>query len=143
VNELFRRTPEGIALDLPEPLRSWLVTMAQEATDDAVRVDGPVHRRLLGPINPAADHDDPLSELQRQFEVEGALTIFIQTAHHELLSEEQAEQWIRALQLMLTATAARLAIRTEEDLAQLDEEATATVATFQDAISLLIDALDG
>ena len=143
MSEPFRRTPDGIAVDLPFDLRSWLATGAREAADDAVRVDGPVHRRLLGPINPADDHDDPISELQRQFEVEGSLGILIETAHADLLSEEQAEEWIRAFQLMLAATAARYAVLTEDDLARLEEEATTAITTLQAGISLLIEALDG
>jgi len=143
MSEPFRRTPEGIALDLPETLRTWLADQAKEAAADAVRVDGPVHRRLLGPINPADDHDDPVSELQRQFEVEGSLGVLIATAHTDLLSDEEAEDWIRAFQLMLAATAARLSILSDDDVAGLDEEAATTVTTFQAGISLMIDALDG
>jgi hypothetical protein len=143
VSEPFRRTPEGIALDLPGPLRGWLKDLARDSAEEAVQVDGPVHRRLLGPINPAADHDDPVSELQRQFSVEGSLGTLVNSADAELLSEEQAEEWIRALQLMLAATAARLSIRNDDDVAGLGQEDASTVTTLQAAISLLIEALDG
>ena len=143
MSEPFRRTPEGIALDLPAPLRSWLKALALASAEDAVQVDGPVHRRLLGPINPAADHDDPVSELQRQFSVEGSLGTVVASADATLLSEEEAEEWIRALQLMLAATAARLSVRTEDDVAGLGEEDAQTLTTLQAAISLLIEALDG
>jgi hypothetical protein len=141
VTEPFHRTLDGIAVDLPAPLRSWLAAMATESAGDAI-VDGPVHRRLLGPINPTADHDDPLSELQRQFGVEGSLGVLVETAHAELLSEEQAEEWIRALQLILAATAARYAISSEDDVAALGQEEASTVTTLQAAISLLIEAID-
>lgn len=142
MSEPFRRVPAGIAVDLPSPLRDWLASMATDAAGDAV-VDGPVHRRLLGPINPTADHDDPLSELQRQFGVEGSLTQLAATAHEPTLSEEQAEEWIRALQLILAATAARYAVTTEDDLATLAEEQNSTLTLLQGTISVLIDALDG
>ena len=141
MSEPFRRVPDGIAVDLPEPVRTWLADMAVEAAEDAVTA-GPVHRRLLGPINPTADHDDPVSELQRQFSVEGALGTLAETAQAPLLSEEDAEEWIRALQLILAATAARLSIQTNDDLAALDKDQTSTVTTLQAAISLLIEALD-
>jgi len=143
MSEPFRRVPEGIALDLPESLRTWLAEQAQLAGEDAVRMDDPVHRRILGPINPTVDHDDPLDELQRQFAIEGALAVLITTAHTEVLSEEEAEDWIRALQLILAATAARHALHTEDDLAALNQEATTAVTTLQAGISLLIEALDG
>ena len=73
MSEPFRRVPEGIALDLPSSLRIWLANMAQKTSDDAVTMEDPVHRRLLGPIDPSKDHDDPVTELQRQFAVEGSL----------------------------------------------------------------------
>ncbi len=142
MSEPFHRTARGIAVDLPGPLRSWLAAMATEAASDAL-IDGPVHRRLLGPINPTDDHDDPLSELQRQFGVEGSLGALVETAHAELLSEEQAEEWIRALQLILVATAARYAVADEDDVAALGDEEATTLTTLQGAISLLIEALDG
>jgi hypothetical protein len=116
--------------------------MATEAGSDAL-VDGPVHRRLLGPINPTDDHDDPVSELQRQFSVEGSLGALVESAHHELLTEEQAEEWIRALQLILVATAARYEVASDDDVAQLGEEEANTLTTLQAFISLLIEALDG
>ena len=143
MSEPFRRTPEGIAVDLPAPLRAWLRDLAQSSAEDAVQVDGPVHRRLLGPINPTADHDDPVSELQRQFGVEGSLGTLVASADDRLLSDEQAEEWIRALQLMLAATAARLSIQSEDDVARLGQDDASAVTTLQAAISLLIDALDG
>ncbi len=134
--------PTGVAIDLPEPLRRWLAALATETAHDAVRVDNPVHRRLLGPINPTDDHDDPVKELQRQFGVEGSLGVLVETAHAEMISEDQAEEWIRALQLILAATAARMAILTDEDVAALDEKSTSTITTLQAIISLMIDALD-
>ena len=74
--------------------------------------------------------------------VEGSLGVLIETAHASLLSEEQAEEWIRALQLILAATAARLAITDEETLSRLSEENAEIVTTLQAGISLMIDALD-
>jgi hypothetical protein len=142
VSEPFRRVPEGIALDLPTPLRDWLKEMAQQASEDAITMESPVHRRLLGPIDPSQDHDDPVTELQRQFAVEGSLGLLIQTADASVLSEDQAEEWIRALQLILAAAAARLAINHEDDVRRLNQADTAVVTTLQAGISLLIEALD-
>ncbi len=142
MSEPFRRSPSGIVVDLPDPLRTWLATMAEEAGRDAVDPGGAVHRRILGPIDPTADHDDPLIELQRQFGVEGSLSILIATAHATELNEGEAEQWIRALQLVLAATAARLSIMEEDDVAGLGREDAQTLTTLQALISLMIDALD-
>ena len=142
MSEPFRRVPEGISIDLPDPLRTWLAEQARATANDAVQMEHPVHRRLLGPIDPSQDHDDPVTELQRQFGVEGSLGVLIETAHASLLSEEQAEEWIRALQLILAATAARLAITNEETLSRLSEENAEIVTTLQAGISLMIDALD-
>jgi hypothetical protein len=142
MSEPFRRTPTGIAVELPAELRRWLLAEAEAAGADVVTVDDPVHRRLLGPIDPTADHDDPLIELQRQLEVEGPLERFVATAQSSLLSEEQAEDWIRALQLMLAAAAARHSVHDEDDVAGLAQEAATELTTLQAAISLLIDVLD-
>ena len=142
MSEPFRRVPEGIALDLPSSLRIWLANMAQKTSDDAVTMEDPVHRRLLGPIDPSKDHDDPVTELQRQFAVEGSLGVLIETSNNEVLNEEQAEDWIRALQLILAATAARMAITTEDDLGRLNDAENEVVTTLQAGISLMIDALD-
>lgn len=142
MSEPFRRVPEGIKIDLPESLRTWLASMAQETSGDAVTMESPAHRRLLGPIDPSKDHDDPITELQRQFAVEGSLGVLIATAHNDLLTEEEAEEWIRALQLILAATAARMAIVDEDDLANLNDENTEIVTTLQAGISLMIEALD-
>ena len=142
MSEPFQRSPSGIVIDLPDPLRQWLGEMAAEAGRDAVDPGGAVHRRLLGPIDPTADHDDPLIELQRQFGVEGSLSILVATVNATEINEEEAEQWIRALQLILAATAARLSVLEEGDVARLDEEAAQTLTTLQALISLMIDALD-
>jgi hypothetical protein len=142
MSEPFRRVPEGIALDLPDSLRRWLADMARQTSDDAVTMEHPVHRRLLGPIDPSKDHDDPVTELQRQFAVEGSLGVLIATAQEPVLSEEEAEEWIRALQLILAATAARLSITQEDDVIRLNESDTEIVTTLQAGISLLIEALE-
>ena len=142
MSEPFHRTATGIAVDLPDELRRWLLGEAEAAGADVVTIGDPVHHRLLGPIDLSADHDDPLIELQRQFAVEGPLERFVATAHATLLSEDEAEEWIRAFQLMLAAVAARLAVQTDDDVAALKEEAAAELTTLQAGISLLIDALD-
>ena len=142
MSEPFRRTPDGIAVDLPDELRRWLLSEAEQAAADANTMGDPVHHRLLGPIDLSADHDDPLIELQRQFAVEGPLERFVATAFATLLSEDEAEEWIRALQLMLAAAAARLAVQTDDDVAALAQDAAAELTTLQAGISLLIDALD-
>lgn len=142
MSEPFLRNPSGILIDLPDPLRQWLGEMATEAGRDAVDPGGAVHRRLLGPIDPTADHDDPLIELQRQFGVEGSLSILLATVNATEINEEEAEQWIRALQLILAATAARLSVLEEDDIAGLDQEGAQTLTTLQALISLMIDALD-
>ncbi len=142
MSEPFLRSPSGILIDLPDPLRQWLGEMATEAGRDAVDPGGAVHRRLLGPIDPTADHDDPLIELQRQFGVEGSLSILLATVNATEINEEEAEQWIRALQLILAATAARLSVLEEDDIAGLDQEGAQTLTTLQALISLMIDALD-
>ena len=66
----------------------------------------------------------------------------IATANATLLSDDEAEEWIRALQLMLAATAASMAIVDEEDLRNLNEENTEIVTTLQAGISLMMEALD-
>jgi hypothetical protein len=142
-DEPFRRSPTGITVSIPPLLRSWLIAQAQAAAAGAVQLGDPVHRRLLGPIDPTEDHDDPLTELQRQFAVEGPLSLLVATAEATEISEEEAEQWIQGLQLILAASAARLAVVTEDDVAALDEVQHGELTTIQALISLLIDALDG
>ena len=151
-DEPFRRSPTGITVSIPPLLRSWLIAQAQAAAAGAVQLGDPVHRRLLGPIDPtehmpvevgAQVGDDPLTELQRQFAVEGPLSLLVATAEATEISEEEAEQWIQGLQLILAASAARLAVVTEDDVAALDEVQHGELTTIQALISLLIDALDG
>ena len=142
MSEPFRRVPEGIKVDLPDSLRQWLASIANETSEGAVTMSSPAHRRLLGPIDPSQDHDDPVTELQRQFAVEGSLGVLIATANATLLSDDEAEEWIRALQLMLAATAASMASVDEEDLRNLNEENTEIVTTLQAGISLMMEALD-
>ena len=62
--------------------------------------------------------------------------------NNEVLNEEPAEDRIRALQLILAATAARMAITTEDDLGRLNDAENEVVTTLQAGISLMIDALD-
>jgi hypothetical protein len=143
MSEPFRRSPAGITVSLPPLLRTWLAEQARLAASDAVVLGDPVHRRLLGPIDPSEDHDDPLTELQRQFAVEGPLGLLAATAEAEEISEAEAEQWIQGLQLVLAATAARLGVLTEDDVAELAEVAHGELTTLQALISLLLDALDG
>ena len=142
MSEPFIRTPTGIAVDLVADIRSWLAESAISASGDATSLGNPVHRRLLGPIDLTADHDDPLAELQRQFAVEGSLGVMVATAQSSELTEEEAEEWIRSLQLILAATAARMALIDEDDVAALRGHDAWSVTTLQALISLLIDALD-
>lgn len=143
MSEPFRRTPTAIAVDLPSEVRSWLTSMAETAASEAVEVGGATNRRLMGPIDLTADHDDPLLELQRQMAIEGPLGILAMTATATEISEEEAEQWIRGLQLVLAATAARHGLRTEDDVAGLGQAESGTITTLQALMSLLMDALDG
>ena len=142
MSEPFRRSPTGIVVDLHWSLRRWLAESAVAVAQDALRIGDPVHRRVLGPIDLTADHDDAVVELQRQFVVEGSLGVLVETSGSKEISEEQAEEWIRALQLLLAATAARLAVVDEDDVAGLDQESTSVITTLQALISLMIDALD-
>jgi len=142
VSEPFHRTPDGVVVDLPTEVRTWLVGLATDAGAEVVEVGGPTNRRLLGPIDLTADHDDPLLELQRQMAVEGPLNVLVATAMATEISEDEAEQWIRALQMVLAAAAARFGLRTEDDVDGLSREDHGAITTIQAIMSLLMDALD-
>jgi len=142
VSEPFRRTPTAVVVDLPTEVRTWLIGLATDAGAEVVEVGGATNRRLLGPIDLTADHDDPLLELQRQMAVEGPLNVLVVTAMATEISEDEAEQWIRALQMVLAAAAARFDLRTEDDVAGLAREDHGAITTLQAIMSLLMDALD-
>ena len=142
MSEPFRRTPTAVVVDLPTEVRTWLIGLATDAGTEVVEVGGATNRRLLGPIDLTADHDDPLLELQRQMAVEGPLNVLVATAMATEISEDEAEQWIRALQMVLAAAAARFDLRTEDDVASLAREAHGAITTLQAIMSLLMDALD-
>ena len=142
MSEPFRRTPDAVVVDLPSEVRTWLVGVATDAGAEVVEVGGAINRRLLGPIDLTADHDDPLLELQRQMAVEGPLNVLAATAMATELSEDEAEQWIRALQIVLAAAAARFGLHTEDDVDGLSREDHGAITTIQAIMSLLMDALD-
>lgn len=142
MSEPFRRTPTAVVVDLPTEVRTWLIGLATDAGAEVVEVGGATNRRLLGPIDLTADHDDPLLELQRQMAVEGPLNVLVVTAMATEISEDEAEQWIRALQMVLAAAAARFDLRTEDDVAGLAREDHGAITTLQAIMSLLMDALD-
>lgn len=131
-----------MVVDLPSEVRTWLVGVATDAGAEVVEVGGAINRRLLGPIDLTADHDDPLLELQRQMAVEGPLNVLAATAMATELSEDEAEQWIRALQIVLAAAAARFGLHTEDDVDGLSREDHGAITTIQAIMSLLMDALD-
>ena len=141
MSEPFRRTPTAVIIDLPAEVRTWLVGLAEDAGAEVVEVGGATNRRLLGPIDLTADHDDPLLELQRQMAVEGPLNVLVATAMATEISEDEAEQWIRALQMVLAA-AARFGLHTEDDVDALSREDHGAITTIQAIMSLLMDALD-
>ena len=134
--------PDAVVVDLPSEVRTWLVGGATDAGAEVVEVGGAINRRLLGPIDLTADHDDPLLELQRQMAVEGPLNVLAATAMATELSEDDAEQWIRALQIVLAAAAARFGLHTEDDVDGLSREDHGAITTIQAIMSLLMDALD-
>ena len=142
MSEPFRRTPTAVVVDLPTEVRTWLIGLATDAGAEVVEVGGATNRRLLGPIDLTADHDDPLLELQRQMAVEGPLNVLVVTAMATEISEDEAEQWIRALQMVLAAAAARFDLRTEDDVAGLAREDHGAITTLQAIMSLLMDALN-
>ena len=142
MSEPFRRTPTAVIIDLPAEVRTWLVGLAEDAGAEVVEVGGATNRRLLGPIDLTADHDDPLLELQRQMAVEGPLNVLVATAMASEFSEDEAEQWIRALQMVLAAAAARFGLQTEDDVDGLSREDHGAITTLQAIMSLLMDALD-
>jgi hypothetical protein len=142
MSEPFRRVADRIIVDIPLTLREWLANAARKTAGDALDVSTSTHLRLLGPIDPTVDHDDPLTQLQRQMTVEGSLGRFITTHLDEHLSEDDAEEWIRAFQLILAAFSAEHAIVTAEDRDNLSQEDHYDMITLQSGISLLIEALD-
>jgi hypothetical protein len=142
MSEPFRRVDDRIIVDIPLTLREWLAAMAHKTAGDAVDISTSTHHRLLGPIDPTLDHDDPLMQLHRQMTVEGSLGRFITTHTHESLSEDDAEEWIRAFQLMLAAFSAERAIMTAEDRDNLSQQDHYDLITLQSGVSLMIEALD-
>lgn len=142
MSEPFRRVDDRIIVAVPQDLLNWLAVMARKTADDALDVSTSTHHRLLGPIDPAVNHDDPLTQLQRQMEVEGSLGRFLTTHLDESLSEEDAEEWVRAFQLMLAAFSAEHAIVTAEDRDGLSEQDRYDLLTLQSSVALMIEALD-
>jgi hypothetical protein len=113
----IRRTVAGeISVDLPEQERALLRQVADELS--ALLVDGaadPSLRRLFPPAFEDESREDEYRELTRAQLLSGrerTLEVLRETADRDLLSEEEADAWLRAL------NDARLVLGTRLDITE-------------------------
>ena len=141
---LFEKSADGsIAVTLPAP---WSGVMTDLADGVLERLSAPTSvggKRLLGPINPELDCDDPLRTWERESVLEKVAKDVRETAQNTTLNEDQAEAWLQLLGMATAMVAAELGIGSEEDLERFDGELGMPLAIMQLLQVCLITALDG
>ena len=116
----IRRTPAGeIGIDLPEEERALLRQVAAELTallgDD---MPDPSLRRLFPPAYEDESREREYRELTRANLLSGrerALEVLAETADRDLLTEEEADAWLRALNDLRLVLGTRLDVTEDLD----------------------------
>jgi hypothetical protein len=134
---------DAIEIDLPRSVIEILRDSAHELQHAMDQPDSPAVGRLLAQVDESAEHDDPVVTLSRQTAIDETIVTVLSSWHKRVLSDAEAESWLRLLGLVLSVRAAELGVHTEGERAAIsrsDERFFQLVYVLQLA---LIEALDG
>ena len=93
-------------------------------------------------IDESVAFDDPLVCLERQMTIEATCATVLSTGAQHVLTDDQAEAWLKVLSMGLALSVARFGVTDDASVERLDEQQTALVSLLQMLQVILIDALD-
>lgn len=138
-----RRGADAIEIDLPKVVAEIVRDSATELQRAMEQPGSVAAVRLLAPVDESAEHDDPVVTLSRQTAIDHTIETVLTSWHKRVLSDAEAESWLRLLGLVLSVRAAELDIQTEaqrESISRSDQRFFQLVYVLQLG---LMEALDG
>jgi hypothetical protein len=139
----FRRAGAGlIEVDLPPWLVDFMVTATDRIRGSLEQPGTPAFGRLNSPIEEAADVDDPLVVLSRQTMLDEVVSAVSASVRSRLITDADAEAWLKLLGLALAARAAELGVRSEEHREALSSDDEGFFGVAHTLQLLLIEVLD-
>lgn len=139
----FRRAPDGgVEVHLPSAVTNLIAEAAAAITREGDQPASPGFRRLFGHIDESEPDDDPAFVLARQLMVDDVVSSVATSVHKPVITQEEAESWLKVLGMTLARHAAELGLRTEEDTAALRRRDRARLTILQAVQLGLIGVLD-
>lgn len=137
-----RRGPDRIEVKLPGPVGRVVAWSAEYVLAVSESPDSPGFARLFAPIGETGGPDDPLVTLERQTRLTDLAMAAAATSHRRVLTDGEAEAWLKVLGLALTLRAEDLGIRSEADRAALGGGDDAQLDAIHTVQMWLVRALD-
>ena len=110
----------SVAVDLHDDVRDFVRQCADFVIATRSATDSPAHQRVYGPINVELDDDDIFATLEREMKVDALCELVSSSADKSVLSEEEADAWLKVLSMTCSGLAANFGIGDESDLDRLD-----------------------
>lgn len=108
-----------VEVDLPGWVGDFLAGAAERVRALAGEPGTPAFERVFSRVGPADEDDDPVATFERQAILEDLASSVAATATHRVLTDDDAEAWLKVLGILLAARAAELGLRTETDMESL------------------------
>lgn len=140
---VFRREAPGvIEVNLP-PAASDFLADAAERLHATFEVPGSLgFARLFARVDESAAEEDPAITLSRQMLLDSVVSTVIGSTRKRLISDEEAEAWLKVLGMTLARRAAELHVTTDEARASLSKEEGAMIGLVQALQLSLMAVLD-
>jgi hypothetical protein len=139
----FRKAPDGnIEVHLPSAVTDLVADAAAAITRAGDQPASAAFRRLFAHIDDSESDDDPAFVLARQLMVDDVVSTVVASARKQVITQDEAEAWLKVLGMTLARHAAELGLRTEEDRAALRRRDQALLTVLQAVQLGLIDALE-
>ena len=137
-----RHGPGRIEVDLAPWVLDFLESSAQRIRDAPDDPGSVAFSRLFARVEESGGLDEPLVMLFRQEMLEEIASTVTRSCRKRLISDDEAEAWLKLLGMALSVRCAELGVRTEEDRSAIDAEDDQLIAAVHVLQMLLIEALE-
>lgn|GEM_PF-3107524 len=140
---VWRAAPGRIGVDLPRWVTELVATAAEGLRRTCEHPGTEAFNRLYSRVEETGETEDPIVMLTRQTMLDEVAGTVVASIGKPVISDEEAEAWLKVLGMLLASRAAELGVVTEE---QRDALGTSETQFFDVVHALqlcLIEALDG
>ena len=137
---VFRREAAGvIEVNLPPAVSDVLVRAAEQLQATVEVPRSPGFARLFARVDESTADEDPAITLSRQMLLDRVASTVIGSAGKRMITDDEADAWLKVLGMTLARHAAELHVTTDADRASLSKEDGAMIDLIQALqVSLMI-----